>query len=126
MKKFVSIVLLIALALSCWACDKKQDTPQAEAPLDPKSPQALYGHIDQNVLTDGVYKIWNAEGVKSMASHPEGSFEILCDIDMGGAVLQPLGTEAKPFSGTLNGANFVISNFTVEGTDSCLGFVVRQ
>jgi hypothetical protein len=72
---------------------------------------------------DGVYKIWNAEGVKAMASHPEGSFEILCNIDMQGAELAPIGTEDAPFTGTINGANYVISNFTVAGEAAGLGFV---
>lgn len=131
MKKLCSIVLLMVLVLSCCACKKEE--PQAAAPsaetvpattLDPASPEALYGHIDQNVLTDGVYKIWNAEGVKSMASHPDASFEILCDIDMQGAVLEPIGSASAPFIGTLNGGNFTIRNFTInQSKDGCLGLV---
>lgn len=125
MKKFLSIVLLITLVLSCCACGQKSEQAQNTEPstLDPASPEALYGHIDQNVPTDGVYQIWNADGVKAMASHPEGSFLILCNIDMQGAELAPIGTESTPFSGTLDGGNFVISNFSITGTDSALGFV---
>lgn len=127
MKKFVSIVLLMAIVLSCCACGQKQGTAASDTvpatTLDASSPEAMYGHIDQNTPTDGVYQIWNADGVKSMASHPDGSFEILCDIDMQGAELSPIGTEAAPFNGTLNGGNFVISNFSIAGSDSYLGFV---
>ena len=125
MKKLISFVILFALLLSLCACAKKTD--QAAAPaatLDPSSPEAMYGHIDQNVPQDGVYQIWNAEGVKAMASRPDASFELLCDIDMESAVLEPIGSASAPFTGTLNGANFNIRNFTVSGSkDGYLGFV---
>jgi len=128
MKKIISIALLIALILSCCACAKKQDTAAPETvpatTLDAGSPEAMYGHIDQNTPVDGVYKIWNADGVKAMADHPDGSFEILCNIDMQGAEIVPIGSESAPFTGTLNGANFTISNFTIQQSkDGCLGFV---
>jgi len=130
MKKFLSIVLLMALILTFCACgeEDQQAAPSTETvpatTLDPGSPEAMYGHIDQNVLTDGVYKVWNAEGVKSMASHPDASFEILCDIDMQGAELSPIGSASAPFTGTLNGGNFTIRNFTInQSKDGCLGFV---
>lgn len=125
MKKFISILLLMTLVLSCCACGQKSEQAQNTEPstLDPASPEALYGHIDQNTPVEGLYKIWNAEGVKAMASHPEGSFEILCNIDMQGATLAPIGTEDMPFTGTINGANYVISNFTVAGEAAGLGFV---
>lgn len=128
MKRFLSIALLIAILLSCCACGKKEQQPQAAAPtetvpattLDPASAEALYGHIDQTVPVEGVYKIWNAEGVKNMANHPDGSFEILCNIDMQGAVLRPI----SPFTGTINGGTAVISNFTInQSVDGYLGFV---
>lgn len=123
MKKIISIVLLITLVLSCCACGKEQAASET-ATLDLSSPEAMYGHIDQNTPIGGVYKIWNAEGVKSMASHPERSFELLCDIDMQGAVLEPIGSAAAPFTGRINGTNFAISNFSITGSkDGYLGFV---
>ena len=87
MKKFISVILLIAVLLSCCGCGAKQAAEPTKATLDPASPEAMFGHIDQNTPIDGVYKIWNAEGVKTMADHPDGSFEILCNIDMKGATL---------------------------------------
>ena len=125
MKKFFSIVLLIAVIFSCCACAQKEEASDAVVQtLDPASPEAMYGHIDQTTPIDGVYKIWNAEGVKAMASRPDASYEILCDIDMAGAVLEPIGSASAPFTGTLNGANFNIRNFTVSGSkDGYLGFI---
>lgn len=93
MKKFLSIIMLIAIILPCCACGETEQAPTpTETTLDSSSPEAMYGHIDQNTPVNGIYKIWNAEGVKAMASHPDGSFEILCDIDMRGAVLEPIGS----------------------------------
>lgn len=129
MRKLFAIALLLAVLLSCCACGKEQAAvPEATTvpatTMDLTSPEAMYGHIDQNTPVDGVYKIWNAEGVKSMASHPEGSFDILCDIDMQGAVLEPIGSGAAPFTGKINGTNFAISNFSITGSkDGYLGFV---
>ena len=115
MKKFISVILLIAVLLSCCGCGAKQAVEPTKATLDPASPEAMFGHIDQNTPIDGVYKIWNAEGVKTMADHPDGSFEILCNIDMKGATLRPIGSSDKPFTGTFDGAFFTISNFTLQG-----------
>jgi len=126
MKKLLSILLVTVVILSCCACSKQQEPANAvpETTLDAADPQVMYGHIDQTVAQNGVYQIWNAEGVKFMMEHPEGSFEILCHIDMQGAVLSPMGSTASPFTGTLNGANCTISNFTIKDSkDGCLGFV---
>ena len=121
MKKFLSVIALIAVLLSLAACNQKQ--PEAAAPtaatLDPASPEAMYGHIDQTQPIDGIYKLWNPEGVKLLAEHPEASFELLCSIDMGGAELAPI----PEFTGTINGANFTISNFTVKGKSKDFGFI---
>ena len=115
MKKIISIILLAAVLLSCCGCGAQQNAEPTTAYLDPGSPEAMYGHIDQNTPIDGVYKIWNAEGVKTMADHPEGNFELLCNIDMEGATLHPIGSADKPFIGTFDGAFFTISNFTLQG-----------
>lgn len=116
MKKLISAILLTAVLLSCFTgCGKKQTAEPTQVTLDPSSPEAMYGHIDQSTPVDGVYKIWNAEGVKAMADHPDGSFEILCNIDMEGATLRPIGSAQQPFTGTLNGGFYTISNFTLQG-----------
>ena len=124
MKKLISIILLAAVLLSCCGCGNKAAEQPTTETVDVASPEAMFGHIDQNVPVAGVYKIWNAEGVQSMADHPDGSFEILCNIDMEGASVRPIGTAQQPFTGTLNGSFFTISNFTVESTDEdSFGFV---
>lgn len=139
MKKILSIIMIIAVLLSCCACGGKKEEanplefPNYEEALQLKedqenagkaTPEEMYGMIDQTVPVDGVYKIWNAEGVKLMAEHPEASFEILCNVDMEGAALQPIGTKDKPFTGEINGQNNTIKNFTVNASDDgYLGFI---
>ena len=122
MKKFLGIMMIFALLLTCCACGK-EPAKETEPFLDPASVEAKYGHIDQTVPIDGVYKIWNAEGVKNMVNHPDGKFEILCSIDMEGAVLSPI----PDFTGKINGGGFVISNFTLQGGDEeNFGFVTAN
>jgi len=126
MKKLISILMIFAVLLSCCACGKEQGTtePATEATVDLSTPEGMFGHIDQTVPVDGVYKIWNAEGVKNMANHPDGNFELLWDVDMKGAVLSPIGTDETPFTGTIEGTNYNIMNFTVQGGDETnFGFV---
>ena len=142
MKKFLSILLLFAILLSVCACAQEEaaqqettaaptDTTEATEPavqVNPgahaPTPEELYGHINQMEPVDGVYKIWNAEGVKNIVNHPDGKFELLCTIDMEGATLAPIGAGEKAFTGELKGANFFIKNFTVQGGDEeSFGFI---
>ena len=119
MKKFISIILLLAVLLTCCACGK-QDVGSSEPALDPASPEAMYGHIDQTVKIDGYYKIWNSEGVLHMLENPSDKFELLCNVDMAGAVIAPIAE----FTGTIKGGNFRITNFTVQGgSEENFGFI---
>ena len=114
MKKLISIALLIAVLVSLCACGKKTEQgAAAAAPLDPNSPEALFGHIDQTQPVNGVYQIWNAEGVQNFLKNPGEKFELLCNVDMAGAVVAPIGE----FTGEFDGGNFIISNFTVQGAN---------
>ena len=130
MKKFLSILMTIAVLLSLAACgqETQQETTapaeateatesasKAPANRAPETPEELYGHINQLEPMDGVYKIWNVEGVKNIANHLDGTFELLCTIDMGGAVIAPIGTAENPFTGEIRGANFFLQNFTIQG-----------
>lgn len=122
MKRFISFVLLITVLLSLCACAKKEENPDSvtEATLAPDSPEAMYGHIDQTQPIDGVHKIWNAEGVKFMMENPGNKYELLCHVDMEGAVVAPIAE----FTGEINGTNCTIKNFTIQGgTEESFGFI---
>ena len=118
MKKFLSVILLITILLSFCACGNGAGS--TEPTLDPMSPEAMYGHIDQTVKMDGYYKLWNAEGFLFMLENPGEDFEILCNIDMAGAVISPIAE----FTGTIKGGNFRVTNFTVQGgSEENFGFI---
>lgn len=133
MKKLISLLLVLTLLLVCCGC--KKEATQAPAAgttvpattLDPESPEVMFGHVDQFTPVDGVYQIWNAEGVKNIYNHLDGSFVFLCSVDMQGAVLAPIGSAETPFTGKIVGDNFTISNFTVQGDQADFGvFGVNQ
>ena len=141
MKKLISIVLLIALVISCCACGKGPAKDEAETITVPNyeevvaayeaeklegqaTPEEMYGMIDEMTPVDGVYKIWSAKGVQNMADHPDADFEFLCSIDMEGATVRPIGSKEKPFTGTINGLNNILSNFTIsESNGGYMGFI---
>ena len=141
MKKLISLLMILAVLLSLCACgptnepDNESTDPSVEATeastegqdkpgLGNYTPEQLYGHIDQTKPNgDGVYKIWNEIGVANMANDPAGNFELLCNVDMQGAALSPIGTEDAPFTGKIDGKNFIISNFTLSGEGQAVGFV---
>lgn len=124
MKRFLCVLTLLAVLFSCCACGtdaNKATEPTGEGGSDFKelTNEDLYGHIDQFTPLAGTYKIWNAEGFKNIANHPDADFEILCNIDMEGAVLAPI----PEFTGDIMGADFTVSNFTVQGDGENFGFI---
>ena len=111
MKKLISCVLLLTVLLSCCACSKQE--AQQEATVDPhdipsyeevlaqieadklaqiKDPAEAFGHIDQTVPMGGVYKIWSIDGLRNMENHLDGTFELLCNIDVKGEAITTVGT----------------------------------
>lgn len=118
MKKFICLLLTLVLVASCFAGCKKEAPAQSTGD-GLLTNEDMFGHIDQTQPIEGVYKIWDIRGLQNMANHPEAKFEILCNMDLGGAVLAPI----PEFTGDLNGANFVISNFTLAGEGESFGFV---
>ena len=133
MKKLISLLLVLTLLLACCGCKKEaaQDpvagTTVPATTMDPESPEALFGHVDQFTPVDGVYQIWNKDGVQNIYNHLDGSFVFLCSVDMQGAVLAPIGSAETPFTGKIVGDNFTLSNFTVQGDQADFGvFGVNQ
>lgn len=130
MKKIISILLLIALLLTCCACSGKPEpetTPATESQEETQSTAPAedpFAEVDELTPVDGVYQIHSVKGLLNMAQHPDAKFELLCDIDLGGAEWTPIGTEAAPFSGKLNGWQFTVSNFVIKTptADGDMGF----
>ena len=120
MKRFICALMLITILLSCCACGNKPAAQtQPTETLDPASPEVLYGHVDQFTPIDGYYQIWNKEGIAALYEHPDAKFLLLCHVDMGGQVLEPI----PEFTGELDGKNCNILNFTVKGGGENFGFI---
>ena len=143
MKKLIAILLLIALVISCCSCGKAPEEATAtnervdlysistddlwdeyyrQKNQGKATNEDLYGMIDEMTPINGVYKVWSPAGVQNMADHPDASFEFLCNIDMQGATVRPIGTKDKPFTGTISGMNVIVSNFSItESVDGAMG-----
>ncbi len=52
-----------------------------------------------------------------------GDYYLNGNIDMGGAKWTPIGTEASPFTGNLDGNGYTISNFVINDNSKCVGFI---
>ena len=123
MKKFLSIILFMSILLSCCACGKAdKEAAQNEVVVKDEhtmTPEELYGHIDQTQPVDGVYQVWSIVGIQQMTKQPQAKFELLCNVDLEGAVLAPI----PEFTGEIQGNNWTIKNFTVEGEGENFGFI---
>lgn len=83
-----------------------------------------YSDIDETVAVGGVYQIHTAEGLLQMAQHPDAKFELLWDIDLGGADWTPVGTADAPFTGSFDGKGYTISNLNITAdADGNMGFI---
>ena len=137
MKRLISILLLIALLACCCGCGS-EPAPEADVSADASEsiqetqattedetqPEETFDHINELEPVDGVYLIHSIVGVENIAKHLDGKFELLCNVDLGGAELAPIGSKSAPFTGKINGKDFTISNFTIsqETADGDMGF----
>lgn len=135
MKKWIAMLLVMVLLLSCCGCG--EETPEetleeTQAPEQIQETEAApteapdeFSHINELEPVNGVYQIVSEKGLANMAQHPDGSFKLLCDIDLGGASWVPVGTQEQPFTGKLDGDGFTISNFRLDTPDANgnLGFL---
>lgn len=143
MKKLISLLLALVMVLGLCACTTAEQVEQTldHTPVEeevegtqatepgfviekPEKEEISFDHINELEPVDGVYQIHSLVGVQNIANHLDADFEILCDIDLGGAVLEPIGTQAAPFTGEIKGNEFTISNFTIDAptADGDLGF----
>lgn len=131
MKKLLCLILAILTLIACCACGAKPVEESAtEAVIETIPAETQPGGLDFSSVTkeevdplagidesvpdaDGNYPIITAEGLLNVANMLDGSFILMCDIDLGGIDWTPIGTQAAPFTGKFNGNNFTISNFTI-------------
>ena len=75
-----------------------------------------------NFITDfqkmdhsGWTAVSTAEDLKNISSDLSGAYYLTGDIDLSGEEWVPLGSQSKPFTGTLDGCGYVIRNLTITG-----------
>lgn len=140
MKKLIGLLLALAIVFSLCACTA-DPAQQSDPTGDPTASVDTTGaadagnekdddEIDLSTINEfepndkGIYQIHSAEGLKNIANVLDGKFELLCDIDLGGAEWVPVGTQDAPFTGRMNGKTFTVSNFTISqpAADGNMGF----
>lgn len=143
MKKLICAILAFVIVLSFCACGQTPAEPvETTEPSVPETTEVLDGgyKYDTEVSEatkpdcsninefepneDGVYQIHTPEGLMNMINHPDGSFELLWHIDMGGVKWTPVGSKAEPFTGSIEGGYFTVSNFVIDtpNADGDMGF----
>ena len=130
MKRIISLILVLCMLLAFSACGAQPEeqveevteaiVEETEAPTEGfvlpviEKEEISYDDVNELEPVDGWYQVHSLVGVQNMANHLDGKFNILCDIDLGGAVLEPLGSKDAPFKGQIKGNEFTISNFKIE------------
>ncbi|MBQ6839247.1 MAG: hypothetical protein IJO45_00965 [Oscillospiraceae bacterium] len=139
MKRLLSLVLVLCMMITFVGCTGSNEEVEVTEPVAEESVEATEGgfilppkeeevisYDDVNELepVDGWYQIHSIVGIQNIANHLDAKFNILCDIDLGGATLEPIGSKDAPFTGQIKGNEFTISNFTIEQptADGDLGF----
>ena len=144
MKEIISLILVVGLLLALCACDAQEQPEATEAtvPVEVEATEATeaptegfvlpiiekeeisYDDVNELEPVDGWYQIHSIVGVQNIANHPDAKFNVLCDIDLGGVTLEPIGSKAAPFTGQIKGNEFTISNFKIEKStaDGDMGF----
>lgn len=109
MKKYLIIFVAFILSLSLIGCDffGANATTTTQVPVITEPTELLPISTAEDLLLIDVTK----------------SYELMNDIDLGGAEWKPIGSAAKPFSGWFDGNNFTISNYVItEKNDNYNGF----
>ncbi|HRY77667.1 MAG TPA: hypothetical protein P5154_02765, partial [Candidatus Izemoplasmatales bacterium] len=108
MKKLFVLLFVLGLGLALLGCD-------------------LFGTTTTTVTTTttaddpNVYDIANAADL--LAMDPWKNYRLTADIDLAGAEWTPIGTDTAPYSGTFEGQNHTISDFTItRSNDGYAGF----
>ncbi|MDR2899082.1 MAG: hypothetical protein LBU94_02085, partial [Clostridiales bacterium] len=67
------------------------------------------------------YIITSPEQLQAITNSPGAHYKLGNDIDLTGVVFAPIGTQAEPFTGSLDGNNFEIRNLTIDANVDRVG-----
>lgn len=82
----------------------------------------VFPSISENLKPDYI-PVYNQDDLEQMRSYTRATFKLMNDIELKGS-WEPVGTEDKPFSGTLDGNGFTISNLNMNSNnEEYFGFI---
>jgi hypothetical protein len=70
--------------------------------------------------------ITTAEELSNIRNNLSGNYRLMNDIDLASVEWQPIGTATSPFSGTLDGKDFTISNLIITETHEYVGLFANN
>lgn len=129
MKKALAMCLVLALLwlTACKATDRAEDIvatdptpdtiPTEESTPSLEAVDKLANIDERKPNANGVYQIKSIEGIQNIYNHLDAKFELVCNVDLQGASLKPIGSEETPFTGRFDGMYYTISNFHVESSN---------
>ena len=85
------------------------DPTDSTKPTEPTDPDDSEDPVDPDAQ-----QISTAEDLKAIVNDLDGDYVLTNDIDISGENWTPIGTEEKPFTGTLDGNGYTISGLTIK------------
>jgi hypothetical protein len=130
-QKSIKGTFLVTFMLILAACDNLSFTisnpssiifnSQASTSLT-NSTNTISDSLIENSLESTNFKaVTSVEELTSIRTNLSGNFRLYNDIDLEGIEWIPIGTEATPFSGILDGQGFTISNLKITETQVYIG-----
>ena len=100
MKKQLLAIFLAIVMLLC-ACGAQQPPAEETVPTgtepaqtEPSQAEPDVSNIDElQPNAEGIYQIYSVKGLQNMENVPDGNFELMQDIDLGGASWTAIGTQ---------------------------------
>ncbi len=123
--RILSLLLMLLMCASLFACNKNTDDPDTDSPGDDFSgtitkPGEEDGDDDDDSTEntedagdpDAVITITTADQLRAMKRR--GTYILGSDIDLSGQAWTPVGTYAAPFEGTFDGKGHKITGLTID------------
>jgi len=105
-----------------WDIDEARLYPYLRNIEKPDSVNFILSMLDGRGSIEDPYLISRASHFDFINLDLTAHYKVIADIDFGGAIRNPIGTDEFAFSGRLDGNGHTIKNFTITGTGSHVGF----
>jgi hypothetical protein len=114
---------LIAIALILGACSGGELPSSTSNSISSSSGSGNSSTITSSASSSSInyIPITNAEELRNIRNNLFGNYRLMNNIDLESVEWQPIGTANTPFSGTLDGKEFTISNLNITQTQEYVG-----